>query len=47
MKVGLACVSREQPPGWEPVERLPCFGEPIYRRLDAAEEREDAYEDRV
>jgi hypothetical protein len=33
--------------GWEPVERLPYFGEPIYRRLDAAEEREDAYEDRV
>lgn len=33
--------------GWEPVERSACFSEPGYRKLDAAEGREDGFEDRV
>lgn len=33
--------------GWEPVERAAYFGEPGYRKLDAAEGREDGFEGRV
>ena len=30
--------------GWEPVKRLPHLGDPAYRKLDAAEGREDGCE---
>ncbi|MBI4602137.1 MAG: hypothetical protein HY721_09275 [Planctomycetes bacterium] len=30
--------------GWEPVPQLSWLGEPGYRKLDAAEEREDGFE---
>jgi hypothetical protein len=33
--------------GWAPVERSAFLGEPGYRKLDAAEGREDGCEDRV
>lgn len=33
--------------GWEPVPRKTYLGEPGYRKLDAAEERTDGFEDRV
>lgn len=33
--------------GWESAERLPYLGEPGYVKLDAAEGREDGFEERV
>jgi hypothetical protein len=33
--------------GWRPVERSMSFGEPGYAKLDAAEGRDDGFEDRV